>query len=244
MPIFERTTATGPVALHYEISGSGFPILAIAPGGMRSAIPFWDNAPWNPVTGLADTFQVIAMDQRNAGQSTGPVTAADGWNDFRADQLALLDHLGVERCHVVGMCIGGSYGLGLIEAAPERIAAAVLYQPIGLDGNRDAFFAMFDDWAAALKPERADVSDAAWDAFKHRMYDGDFVFNLDRDAVARLRTPLLIPMGEDLYHPRSISEAIVALVPAAELLPSWKTGADVAAAEGRVRAFLGRHTPA
>ena len=136
MPFFEQ----GQTRLYYEEQGSGFPILFIAPGGMRSAIPFWDNAPWNPIEALAGDYRCIAMDQRNAGQSAGPVTAADGWHSYTADQLALLDHLGVEQCHVIGMCIGGPYGLGLIQAAPERIAAAVLFQPIGLDDNRLTYF--------------------------------------------------------------------------------------------------------
>ena len=44
MPHFERRD----IRLYYEESGSGFPVLLFAPGGMRSAIPFWENAPWNP----------------------------------------------------------------------------------------------------------------------------------------------------------------------------------------------------
>ena len=57
--------------LHYEEHGAGFPILLIAPGGMRSVISAWEKAPWNPVEHLADRYRVIAMDQRNAGASVG-----------------------------------------------------------------------------------------------------------------------------------------------------------------------------
>ena len=96
------STADG-AHIHYEVHGEGFPVLLIAPGGMRSAISFWENTPWNPITDLQDDFQVIAMDQRNAGQSTGPVSASHGWHTYAADQLALLDHLGVDRFHVAGM---------------------------------------------------------------------------------------------------------------------------------------------
>ena len=59
---------------------------------------------------------------------------------IRDDQLALLDHLGIERFHVAGMCIGGSFIMELIEAAPERVASAVMLQPIGFEGNRQAYF--------------------------------------------------------------------------------------------------------
>ncbi|RPJ21263.1 MAG: alpha/beta hydrolase, partial [Planctomycetaceae bacterium] len=114
MPIFKRDD----IELYYEEHGSGFPVLLIAPGGMRSAVPFWERTPWNPIAHLAPSYRMIAMDQRTA------------------DQLALLDYLGVDRFHVAGMCIGGPYIMGLIQAAPQRVASAVVFQTIGLDNNR------------------------------------------------------------------------------------------------------------
>ena len=50
------------------------PILLLAPGGMRSANNFWNNMPWNPREKLQDQFELIGMDQRNAGTSTAPIT--------------------------------------------------------------------------------------------------------------------------------------------------------------------------
>jgi hypothetical protein len=50
------------------------------------------------------------MDQRNAGgRSRAPVTAQDGWHSYAADHIALLDHLRIDRCHLFGQCIGGSF---------------------------------------------------------------------------------------------------------------------------------------
>ncbi len=86
MPFFERDN----VKLYYEEHGEGFPVLLIAPGGMRSAVPFWYNTPWNPIEQLSPHYRVIAMDQRNAGQSVGPISASDSWHTFTGDQLALL----------------------------------------------------------------------------------------------------------------------------------------------------------
>ncbi|MFU8816275.1 MAG: alpha/beta fold hydrolase [Pseudomonadales bacterium] len=229
--------------LYYQEHGAGFPVLLIAPGGMRSAVSYWESTPWNPVEDLADGYRVIAMDQRNAGNSTAPVTADDGWHVYTRDQLALLDHLGVEKFHVAGMCIGGSYIMGLIEAAPERVASAVLLQTIGLHDNRQAFYAMFDSWAEELKPQRPEVPAAAWESFKHNMYDGDFLFTVDRDFVAGCQTPLLVLRGNDLYHPRQTSEEIATLAPRARLLEQWKEGDDQIKARALVREFLDAHTP-
>src|ERR1700726_4684905 len=95
MPTYERTGTS----LYYEEFGSGYPILLFAPGGMRSSIEFWHKSPFDPTVALGKDFRVMAMDQRNAGQSRAPVTAADGWDTYAADHVALLDHLGIKSCH-------------------------------------------------------------------------------------------------------------------------------------------------
>ncbi|MCY4342619.1 MAG: alpha/beta hydrolase [Gammaproteobacteria bacterium] len=239
MPNFQ----TGAINIHYEESGpaDGFPLLLIAPGGMKSAIALWANAPWNPIEHLSGDFRIIAMDQRNAGQSSAPVTAEDSWASYAADQLGLMDHLGVERFMVAGMCIGGAYCMGLIETAPERIAAAVLFQPIGLEDNRDAFYQMYDGWAAELAPQRPEVDEGAWAAVRENMYGGDFLFNVSREFTARVTTPLLVLKGNDIYHPEAISREVAALAANATLIEDWKEGEAVDSARQQVTAFLKGH---
>lgn len=238
MARFER----GEVSIHYEIHGEGFPILLFAPGGMRSAISFWQGAEWNPIATLSPHFQVIAMDQRNAGESTAPVTADDGWRTYTDDQLALLDHLGIERTHLLGGCIGGPYCLGVIERAPERVASAVLQQSIGDNGeNRALFHAMFDMWADELKPSMPDVSAEDWASFRSNMFDGEFVYNVSRDFVSNCSTPLLVLMGSDPYHPEATSREIADLAPNARLVESWKD-AETDGTVDTVVEFLKTHT--
>ena len=230
------------VRIYFEESGSGFPVLLIAPGGMKSAIPVWGNAPWDPVAQLSGEFRVVAMDQRNAGRSTAPVSADDSWHVYTADQLALMDHLGIDRFHVAGMCIGGAYAMSLIEAAPERVASAVMFQPIGLDDNRDAFYAMFNGWAEELQGERDGLAQENLDRFRETMYGGDFVFSVGRDFASGVDTPLLVLLGNDLYHPASISRELVGLAKNAELIERWKDPEDQPAAQARVLEFLRGHT--
>jgi pimeloyl-ACP methyl ester carboxylesterase len=182
------------------------------------------------------------MDQRNAGASRGPVSAADGWHTYAEDQLALLDELGVDRCHVLGGCIGGAFALALIARAPERVRSAVLQQPIGFSGtNRAVFYELFDGWATELRQQRSDLEDDALSPFRERMYGGDFVFSVDRSVVSRCPVPLLVLRGNDVYHPAEVSEEIARIAPDAELVATWKTGEDVPRAVARVRAFLGAH---
>ena len=240
MPAFER----GGVSINYKEFGAGFPLLLFAPGGMRSSIGFWSHSPFDPIAELASDFRVIAMDQRNAGKSRAPISAADTWESYTADHLALLDHLGIAQCHLLGGCIGGSYCMGVLKAAPARVVAAVLQNPIGLSDNRDAFYAMFDDWAKDIRPQHPEADQAAFRTFRDTMYGGDFVFNVSRDFVRSCRNPLLILAGDDLYHPAPISKEIAELASNAELVLKWKEPEVVPETVKRVRAFLKAHTPA
>jgi len=238
MPLFERAG----VSLYYEEFGSGHPLLLFAPGGMRSAIDFWHRSPFDPTVEFAADFRVIAMDQRNAGRSRGPISAADGWHTYTADHLALMDHLGIQRCHVMGGCIGSTYCLSAIKQAPERVSAAVLQNPIGLTAdNREAFREMFDGWAKEMKGERPELTDSALGAFRESMYGGDFVFAVSRDFVRSCQTPLLVLAGDDLYHPAPISRELAEIAPNLEFVPTWKTPEAATEAVTRVKAFLKKH---
>lgn len=240
MPVFSRSSEQGQIDLYYEIHGEGYPVLLFAPGGMRSAIRFWRSSPFDPIETLAPDFQVIAMDQRNAGQSRAPISGEDSWPTYTEDHLALLDHLGINTCHIMGGCIGGSYCFGLIQAAPDRVSAAIIQQTIGLDNNRHAFYDMFDSWAEALEPM---PSAESLTQFRSNMYDQDFLFSVDEQAVRSCQSPLLVLLGNDLYHPESTSRAIMDLAPNASLIEDWKSEEQVATTARAVSEFLKQHTP-
>lgn len=240
MPTFKR----GDVSIYFEEYGSGFPILLFAPGGMRSNIEFWAQSPFDPTKELAANFHVIAMDQRNAGKSSAPINSEDGWHTYTGDHIALLDHLGINQCHLMGGCIGSSYCLGVIKEAPERVIATVLQNPIGLSPrNREMFFNMFDTWAAALKPKHPEIGDGGLRQFRDRMYGGDFVFNVSREFVRSCKTPMLILCGSDDYHPTETSKEIAALAPNSEPVENWKMPDAIGGTIKRVREFLIAHTP-
>lgn len=239
MPMFDD----GDRSIYYEDRGSGEAILLLAPGGMRSSVPIWSNSPFNPVDELSEDFRVIAMDQRNAGQSRAPITADDGWDTYAADQLALMDHLGIDKFHVLGMCIGGPFCLGLIEAAPVRVLSAVLLQPIGLDDNREVFHQLFDGWAEELAADGRDTDEAVLASFRSNLFDGDaYLFNLDDEFVSACATPLMVLQGDDIYHPRSTSVRLRDTAPNVTYIESWKEGAEVGAALEEVRSFLHAHS--
>lgn len=234
MAFFKHDGAT----IHYQVTGQGFPVLLIAPGGMHSAFNKWNLMPWNPLASLVDDFQVIAMDQRNAGQSSAPISGSDGWHTYTADQLALMDHLEIERFAVAGMCIGGPYITGLCMAAPGRVAATVMLQPIGLDENHQAFYEMFDSWRAEVAPDHPETDDAAFNSFRSNMYDGDFMFNTTHEQAAAIETPTMLLMGNDLYHPESTSRELAEILPNCTFIEDWQDGEALDFATVQIAAFL------
>ena len=224
MPFLSRPCGA---SIYYSDKGSGIPVLLLAPGGMRSCLANWAVQPIDPWTVLpTDRFQLIAMDQRSAmagassGHSEAVIRAGDGWHTFKDDQLALLDHLGIGRCQLLGSCIGPSFQFQLMRDAPSRFGAAVLMQPIGLAHhttepgpvwqglNTDATSHWYGGWAGdmlrsslASREELKALSDA--------MFGGrDFVFSATRDEVMRIDVPLLVMMGRDVFHPSEIAREI------------------------------------
>lgn len=235
-----REFAYDDVTIRYEVSGSGFPLLLLAPGGLDSVIEAWGRAAINPLTAYAEDFALIAMDQRNAGGSRGPFDVGDPWGSYLRDQLALADHVGAERFLVMGCCIGCSYALGLVQAAPERVVAAVLEQPIGLtEATYPGWVERRGAWAANLLAHREDLDADAAEAFSREMWDRDFVGAVDRDFVRTVTTPLLVLPGTDLVHPRETALEIADLAPGAKLVDPWKDPPEaLEAATEAVRAFL------
>ena len=242
MPTIERDGAT----IYFEEHGRGFPVLTFAPAGLQSVIDVWRRpaAPINPITELSDGFRVIAMDQRNAGgKSRGPVTAQDGWHTYAADHVAVLDHLGIERCHLYGQCIGGSFIMSLLKAQPQRIASAVLAQPIGRVGAMPAArSARFEAWAATLT-DHPEATPPVIEAFYQNLYAPGFVYSADRAFASTCTTPCMVLAGNDEAHPYPISEELSKLLPRCEFVTEWKEGAALAAARPRVKEVLVKHTP-
>ena len=102
MPFYER----GPVRIHYEEKGSGFPLLVIPGGGLNSTIAGLDAThPFNALKEFSDKFRCIVADLRNAnpGQSSGPLEADRPWDSFTDDHIGLMDHLGIKQLHGAGL---------------------------------------------------------------------------------------------------------------------------------------------
>jgi pimeloyl-ACP methyl ester carboxylesterase len=111
------------VRIHYEIKGEGEPVILIH-GLYASAAANW-NLP-GVTEKLATHFQVIALDNRGHGQSDKPGGEDQYGPEMAEDIVRLMDHLKIQKAHVVGYSLGGMITLKLLTLHPERVKSAVL----------------------------------------------------------------------------------------------------------------------
>lgn len=238
------TVARNGTTLYFEEFGSGYPMLLIAPGGLNSTIEMWQRASIDPIACFSDDFRLIAMDQRNAGRSKGPLPN-DPWRELAEDQLAICDHLGLEQVHLFGCCIGGPYVLRFAHDYPDRVRAVVAEQPMGLDSaNQPGWIERSREWARELAAQRADIAPEDAISFVERMWSRDFVVSLERHELEQIQAPLAVLPGVDEIHPSAIGREIGRLVPNAITIEPWKDGPHLDEAVGRLQSFLKTHTPA
>jgi pimeloyl-ACP methyl ester carboxylesterase len=111
--------AVNDIEMYYESHGAGAPLLLLPGAGQ----PLTDLRPL--VYELARSWRVIVVDNRGAGRSSaprGPYTIEQMADDTRA----MLDHLDVEKAHVVGISMGGRIALHLTLEHPQRVNRLVL----------------------------------------------------------------------------------------------------------------------
>jgi pimeloyl-ACP methyl ester carboxylesterase len=114
------------VVLEVETRGQGESVLLIHGGFLADA-----SAPLLAQPILTDRYRLIHYHRRGfAGSSrhSGPCSL----QEQAADAVAVLDHLGVARVHVVGHSYGGTIALQLVLDAPERVGSLALLEPGGI----------------------------------------------------------------------------------------------------------------
>ncbi len=106
--------------LAYEMLGDGEPLVMLH--GFTLDMRMWEDQ-FKP---FAERFRVIRYDLRGFGKSSTP----DGMPYVHAGDLAaLLDHLGFERAHVMGLSMGGAIALDFACLYPSRLIDLILVDP-------------------------------------------------------------------------------------------------------------------
>ncbi|WP_299350315.1 alpha/beta fold hydrolase [uncultured Shimia sp.] len=111
------TAAVNGIEMYYAVYGEaeGTPILMIH-GGLAHA-DIWSAQ----VADLMADYKVIVADTRGHGRSTNDGSDYS-YGLLASDYLALMDHLGVEKVHLVGWSDGANIGYSISQTNPERLA--------------------------------------------------------------------------------------------------------------------------
>lgn len=122
------------IRTRYEVMGDGPPLLMYSPGGFDATVEKWSSlgvyARVKPLEFLAKHHTCIVFDRRETGQSGGRVERVT-WSHYVAQGRGLLDHLKIDRAHLMGGCMGCSPVMAFGVAHPERVMSMVLWWPVG-----------------------------------------------------------------------------------------------------------------
>ena len=125
--ITARTITTDRITTRVLFSGpdDGIPVLFLH--GNVSSATWWEET----MAALPARFCGIAPDQRGFGEAEfeKKIDATRGMGDLADDAIALLDHLAVDKCHVVGNSLGGNVVWQLLGEHPQRFLTATQAAP-------------------------------------------------------------------------------------------------------------------
>jgi len=128
------TTIIDGIATRYASVGSGPPLLMFSPGGFDATLEKWTTlgvyARAKLLDGLSGRYTCIIFDRRECGESGGRVERVT-WSHFAAQGKGLLDHLKIERAHLMGGCMGCGPVVAFAVAYPQATLSMVLYWPVG-----------------------------------------------------------------------------------------------------------------
>ena len=121
-PKFQTFDSAG-VPIRYTVEGEGDPVVLIH-GLTASADLNW-RLP-GVIKTLAPHFRVIAFDARGHGGSGKPKAESAYGVEMEEDVVRLLDHLHIQKAHIVGYSMGGMITMKLLTRHPERVRSALL----------------------------------------------------------------------------------------------------------------------
>jgi pimeloyl-ACP methyl ester carboxylesterase len=115
-----QTVSLNGIELHYQIEGEGEPLLLLH-GGTGCH----EDWAYSGRDHFIREYKLITPDARGHGHSSNPDNVITH-RQCALDTLALLDHLGIERCRAIGLSMGGNVLLHMATLQPQRIDAMVV----------------------------------------------------------------------------------------------------------------------
>jgi pimeloyl-ACP methyl ester carboxylesterase len=184
------TAVIDGIETRYEVVGSGDPLLMFSPGGFDATLDKWRTqgiyAQLQPLEHLSKSYSCIIFDRRETGESGGRVERIT-WADYVRQGADLLTHLGIDRAHVMGGCMGVCPVALFGVLHPERARSLVLFWPVGGPKYRLSSHLRFAEHLAFVKQNGlaavVELAKGSKDSFGKDPRGGPWVSVLRRDAA-------------------------------------------------------------
>lgn len=231
------TTGDG-TRIAYRIDGSTDKPVVVLSNSIGTTLHMWDRQ----IPALSEHFRVLRYDARGHGKSGVPA-GAYSMDRLGRDVIELLDALGIEKAHFLGLSLGGFVGQWLGIYAPERVDRLIL-------SNTSSYLGPAKPWDERIKAtldapdmtETAEMFLANWfpadmresgnpvvDAFRADLLAtdrqglaGSFAAVRDGDmrrTISLISLPTLVIAGrDDPVTAASHGELIAATIPGARLI--------------------------
>jgi pimeloyl-ACP methyl ester carboxylesterase len=148
------------ITTRYEVIGSGPPLLMFSPGGFDATAEKWSTlgfyARIKLLDHMSEKFTCIVFDRRECGQSGGRVERVT-WAHYVAQGKGLLEHLNIERAHLMGGCMGCCPAIAFGVAHPHAVLSMILYWPVGGARYRISAHARFAEHLAFVQQNGLDA---------------------------------------------------------------------------------------
>lgn len=235
------TAKVGDINMYYEVHGEGEPLLLIT--GLGGDLTGWIFQ----IIEFSKKYRVIVFDNRGAGRTDAPDVPYS--IEMMADDTAgLLDVLGIERAHILGLSMGGFIAQELALKYPQRVQSLILATTAASPHSSNKH--VLDTWARmALEGVSVETrlrEQLLW-IFTDKFFENPELVQMaintmlanpqpqptyafarqvtacvehdTRDRLGEITAPTLVLVGkEDILLPVKLSEELAVGIPNAELV--------------------------
>jgi pimeloyl-ACP methyl ester carboxylesterase len=212
--------------MYYEVTGEGTPLVLLH-GGMMSIDLSWASL----IPTLAQHYQVIGVEMQGHGR-TNDIDREISPAAQASDVVGLLDHLGVDRAHVMGHSMGGAVTLELAISHPDRVRSivpiSVSVRPEGMHEDLTDPARMATSTRMPTQQDFADMKETYARLSPHPEHFDEFMAALSTnqndtkgwtdEQLAAITAPTLIVLGDHDFMTIVHGDLMLEKIPGAQLM--------------------------